>query len=482
MPVHNSDISILSLGETEGVLTKPNWSPYAARFLAVQTNMKSKCLLTLFLAGWCSINAPAQVVPDDAVARSIDREYPSLLELYKHIHAHPELSLHEKATAARIAEELRQAGFEVTTGVGGNGVVGVLRNGPGPTVLLRTELDALPIKEETGLPYASTATTQNGAGVQVPLMHACGHDVHMTVFVGTARLLKQTQSQWRGTLVMMGQPAEEDGDGTTDMLKDGLYARFPRPDYCLAVHCRPDQPAGTVGWTEGPAHANVDSVDITIRGVGGHGAWPHDTKDPIVLAAETVMALQTIVSRELKPGTPAVVTVGSIHGGSAHNVIPNEVKLQLTLRSYSDEVRLQTIAAIRRITHGLGLAAGLPENRLPVVQVLESEFSPVMVNDPALTRRVTQVFRAVFGESKVLHRDPVMGAEDFGQLGRTQEKVPICMFWLGTVSEESVTESQRSGKPLPSLHSSLYAPLPEPSIKTGIRAMTAAFLEITGKK
>jgi hippurate hydrolase len=315
--------------------------------------------------------------------------------------------------------------------VGGNGVVGVLRNGPGPTVLLRTELDALPVKEETGLPYASTVTTKNDDGVEVPVMHACGHDVHMTLFVGTARLLKQIQSQWRGTLVMIGQPAEEAGDGARDMLKDGLYERFPHPDYCLAVHCRPDQPAGTVGWTEGPAQANVDSVDIIIRGVGGHGAWPQDTKDPIILAAETVLALQTIVSRELKPGTPAVVTVGSIHGGTTHNVIPDEVKLQLTLRSYSDEVRLQTIAAIRRMTHGLGLAAGLPEDRLPVVQVLEDEFSPVMVNDPALTRRVTQALRAVFGESNVLHRDPVMGAEDFGQLGRTQEKVPICMFWLG---------------------------------------------------
>lgn len=444
--------------------------------------MKPKSLLTLLLAGCCFLNAPAQGVPNDAVLQGVDQEYPSLLELYKHIHAHPELSLHEKETAARISEELRKAGFEVTTGVGGHGVVGVFRNGPGPTVLLRTELDGLPVKEETGLPYASTATTKNAAGVEVPLMHACGHDIHMTVFVGTARLLKQMQSQWQGTLVMMGQPAEEAGDGASDMLKDGLYQRFPRPDYCLALHCTPDQPAGTVGWTEGPALANVDSVDITIRGVGGHGAWPHTTKDPIILAAETVLALQTIVSRELTPGTPAVVTVGSIHGGTAHNIIPDEVKLQLTLRSYSEEVRQQTIDAIRRITRGLGLAAGLPENRLPVVQVLEDAFSPVMVNDPALTRRVTQVFRTVFGESNVLHQDPDMGAEDFGQLSRTKEKVPICMFWLGTVSVESVTESQRTGKRLPSLHSSLYAPLPEPSIKTGIRAMTAAFLEITGKK
>jgi hippurate hydrolase len=390
--------------------------------------------------------------------------------------------LHEKETAARIAEELRKAGLEVTTGVGGNGVVGVLRNGPGPTVLLRTELDALPVKEETGLPYASTATTRNDDGMEVPVMHACGHDVHMTVFVGTARLLKQMQSQWQGTLVMIGQPAEELGDGARDMLKDGLYQRFPRPDYCLALHCTPDQPAGTVGWTEGPANANVDSVDITIRGVGGHGAFPQDTKDPIVLAAETVLALQTIVSRELKPGTPAVVTVGSIHGGTKHNIIPDEVKLQLTIRSYSDEVRLQTIAAIQRITRGLGLAAGVPEDRMPVVRVLENDSTPVMVNDPALTRRVTGVFRSVFGDAHVFHKDPVMGGEDFGQLGRTEAKVPTCMFWLGTISVESKMESLRTGKPLPSLHSSLFAPLPEPSIKTGIRAMTAAFLELAGKK
>jgi hippurate hydrolase len=237
-----------------------------------------------------------------------------------------------------------------------------------------------------------------------------------------------------------------------------------------------------VGWTEGPANANVDSVDITIRGVGGHGAFPQDTKDPIVLAAETVLALQTIVSRELKPGTPAVVTVGSIHGGTKHNIIPDEVKLQLTIRSYSDEVRLQTIAAIQRITRGLGLAAGVPEDRMPVVRVLENDSTPVMVNDPALTRRVTGVFRSVFGDAHVFHKDPVMGGEDFGQLGRTEAKVPTCMFWLGTISVESKMESLRTGKPLPSLHSSLFAPLPEPSIKTGIRAMTAAFLELAGKK
>lgn len=444
--------------------------------------MRKKLLLSLVAVLAGAMAAVAQNNQNETVARGIDREYPNLFELYKHIHTHPELSLHETQTAVRIAEELRQAGFEVTTGVGGNGVVGILHNGTGPTVLLRTELDALPVKEETKLTYASTMTTTNDQGMVVPVMHACGHDVHMTVFIGTARLLKQMQSQWQGTLIMMGQPAEELGDGAKDMLGDGLYKRFPRPDYCLALHCTPDEVAGTVGWTEGPANANVDSVDIIIHGIGGHGAFPQDTKDPIVLAAQTVLDLQTIVSRELKPGTPAVVTVGSIHGGAKHNVIPDEVTLQLTLRSYSDEVREQMIAAIRRMTHGLGMAAGLPESKMPEVKVLENDSTPVMVNDPALTRRVTTVFRATFGESNVFHRDPVMGGEDFGQLGRTADKVPVCMFWLGTISADAKAESVRTGKPLPSLHSSLYAPLPEPSIKTGIRAMTAAFLDIAGKK
>ena len=279
---------------------------------------------------------------------------------------------------------------------------------------------------------------------------------------------------------MIGQPAEEKGSGARKMLADGLFTRFPKPDYCLALHVKAELPAGSLGYTEGYALGNVDSMDITIRGVGGHGAWPHKTKDPIVLAAQIVLALQTIVSREIAPGDPAVVTVGSIHGGTKHNIIPDEVQLQLTLRSYTDEVRAQTIAAIKRMTRGLAEAAGVPEDRLPIVALQEQEFTPATYNDPALTRRLAGAFKNWFGKTTVQQVKPVMGGEDFSEYGRTPDKIPICIFWLGAVKPELVQESEKTGKPLPSLHSSQFAPLPEPTIKTGVIAMTAAVLELAG--
>ena len=410
----------------------------------------------------------------------VEREYPQWLELYKHLHTHPELSLHEELTSRRVADELKRAGFEVTVGVGGFGVVGVLRNGAGPTILVRTEMDALPVKEQTGLPYASQTRAVDDSGNEVNVMHACGHDIHMAVFAGTASSLTALKDHWHGTLVLIGQPAEEKGCGARAMLKDGLFTRFPKPDYCLALHDKADLETGLVGWVEGYALANVDSVDIRIRGVGGHGAWPHKAKDPIVLAAETVLALQTIVSREIPPGEPAVVTVGSIHGGSKHNIIPDEVKLQLTLRSYSDAVRQQTIAAVKRITRGLAEAAGIPGDRMPVVTLLEQEHTPATYNDPVLTRRLTAAFKNWFGETRVRQVSPVMGGEDFSEYGRTQEKIPICLFWLGAIKPELIAESERTGKPLPSLHSSEFAPVPESTIKTGVVAMTSAVLELTG--
>jgi len=411
----------------------------------------------------------------------VNQEYAGLFEFYQHLHRHPELSFKEEQTAAQIAGELKKLGLDVTPGVGGHGIVGVLKNGPGPTVLLRTDLDALPVKEETGLPYESKTRATDEQGNEVDVMHACGHDVHMTVFVGAARLLSQLKDRWQGTLVMIGQPAEEKGAGARAMLRDGLFARFPRPDFCVALHVKADLPAGSVGCVEGYALGNVDSVDVTIRGVGGHGAWPHKTKDPIVLAAQTVLALQTIVSREIGPGEPAVVTVGSIHGGTKHNIIPDEVKLQLTLRSYTDEVRQQTIAAVERITRGLAVAAGIPEDRMPVVTVRDA-FSPATYNNPELTRRIAGALKGWLGEKNVVSARPVMGGEDFSEYGRTNEKIPICMLWLGAVKPETVKESETTGKPLPSLHSSLFAPLPEPTIKTGVAAMTAVVLELIGKK
>jgi hippurate hydrolase len=347
---------------------------------------------------------------------------------------------------------------------------------------VRTDLDALPVREQTGLPFASRARMTNDLGVEVDVMHACGHDVHITSLVGTARQLARLKGSWSGTVVFLGQPAEERGAGARAMLKDGLFTRFPKPDFCLALHVSSDLPAGTVGVVEGFMLANVDSVDITVRGVGGHGAWPHKTKDPVVLAAQTIMALQTIVSRETDPLESAVVTVGSVHGGTKHNIIPDEVKLQLTVRSFTDEVRANTLASIKRIARAQALSAGVPEDRLPEVTFDEREFTPATYNNPELARRLRGVFTGVFGEKSVVTRRPVMGGEDFSEYGRTTDRIPICIFWLGSVEPERVAESERTGKPLPALHSALYRPMAEPTIKTGVTAMTAAVLELTGRK
>jgi hippurate hydrolase len=416
----------------------------------------------------------------DEVRTRVGQEYPNLFEFYKDLHGHPELSFHEERSAAHVAEELHKAGFEVTTGLGKYGVVAVLRNGSGPTVLVRSDLDGLPVKEQTGLAYASTVMTKDAQGHEVPTMHACGHDVHMTCLVGVARVLAQLKSAWRGTLVLIGQPAEKMGGGARAMLADGLFQKFPKPNYCLALHDNAEIATGTLGYTPGYAMANVDSVDIVVHGVGGHGAYPHMTKDPIVLAAEIVVALQTIVSREVQPGEPAVVTVGSIHGGTKHNIIPDEVRLQLTVRSYTDEVRQQTLDAIKRIARAEGLVAGLPEDRLPEVTV-EKDFTPATYNDPALNQRIVGVFKQWFGDANVVPRKPSMGGEDFSEYGRTADKIPICMFGVGGVKPEILREGEHTGKALPSLHSPFWAPDPEPTIKTGITAMAAAVLELMGK-
>ncbi len=403
--------------------------------------------------------------------------YEELEALYQHLHSHPELSFHEAQTADRLISELSPLGFEITEKVGGHGFVAVKRNGSGPTLLLRTDLDALPVTEDTPLPYASTVRTKNDEGLEVGVMHACGHDVHMTVFVGAARLLASLEETWKGTLVMIGQPAEEKGAGARAMLEDGLFERFPLPDYCVALHVNAALPAGSLGYVPGYALANVESVDILMRGVGGHGAWPHTTKDPIVLAAQTVMALQTIVSREIAPTDAAVVTVGSIHGGTKHNIIPDEVKLQLTLRSYTDEVRNQTIDSIKRIVHGLALAAGVPEDQLPIVN-RSDQFTPSTYNDPELTSRIARVFKREFSETKVKQMDPVMGGEDFGRYGRTKHQVPISIFWLGAAPVHVLSKADRDGVPPPSLHSSQFYPEPEPTLKAGVKAMTSAALEL----
>jgi len=429
------------------------------------------------------LQAPAvAAIAPERVKAAVADEYPFLERFYQDLHAHPELSFREEKTAEKVAGELRALGLEVTTRVGGYGLVGVLRNGAGPTILVRTDLDALPVKEQTGLPFASKIRTTNDFGAEVDVMHACGHDVHMTSLIGTARLLVKLKELWSGTVVFIGQPAEERGSGARAMLADGLFTRFPKPDHCLALHVSPELAAGSVALVEGYAMANVDSVDIILRGAGGHGAWPHKTKDPIVLAAQTIVALQTIVSRETDPLDSAVVTVGSIHGGTKHNIIPDEVKLQITVRSFTDEVREKTLAAIRRIVRGQAIAAGMPEDRLPIVTVETREFTPATFNNPELIRRLRPGLQQLLGERNIVTRKPSMGGEDFSEFGRTRDKIPICLFWLGSVEPERVAESERGGPPLPSLHSSQYRPVPEPTIKTGVAAMTTAVLSLADGK
>ena len=405
-----------------------------------------------------------------------DAELDSLVALYEHLHRNPELSHYEEKTAAKLVSELRPLGFEIKEKVGGHGFVAVMKNGEGPTVLLRTDLDALPVVEQTGRPYASDMRAKDDLGRDVGVMHACGHDIHMTSFVGTARNLATLKEKWRGTLIMIGQPAEERGTGARRMLEDGLFERFPRPDYALALHVAADLPAGSVAYTPGYTLANVDTIDVTVRGVGGHGAWPHKTKDPVVLAAQIVLALQTIVSREVSPLDSAVVTVGSIHGGDKHNVIGEEVKLQLTVRSYSDETRARILESIRRIVQHTARAFGVPADREPVIKLAEEEFTPATYNTPELAERLASVWRETLGEEHVVKVDPVMGGEDFSRYGRTEPTVPITIFWLGTIERARL---EAGG--LPPLHSPLYWPDARPAIRTGVQAMTASALELLGK-
>jgi amidohydrolase len=414
------------------------------------------------------------------VETSISKHYPSLEKLYTHLHQNPELSQKEEKTAAAMASELKTLGFEVFEKIGGYGVAGVLKNGTGPTVLIRTDMDALPIEEKTGLSYASKARSTNTAGADVGVMHACGHDIHMTVFVGTARALVESKKLWQGTLVMIAQPSEENGIGAEAMLNDGLYDKIPYPDYALALHNHAGMKAGTIGYSAGPFMASVDMMDIVVYGKGGHGAAPHQTVDPIVLSAQMVLAFQTIVSREIDPLESAVITVGSIHGGTVYNIIPDQVKLQLTLRSYSDVVRKQVIASIQNKSKFLALQAGVSENRLP--EITWNDSAPATVNDKTLTLKLVQSYQTIFGEENVLEMEPSMIGEDFSRFARAKQSVPYAMFWLGTVDPAVYEKSKADAIPLPSLHSSTFQPLPKPSITTGIKAITMGALEIFRNK
>ena len=413
-----------------------------------------------------------------AVDKKLDAEIKDLVALYQHIHANPELSLMEEKTARRLAEEMKKAGYDVTEKFGGHGVVAVLKNGPGPVVLVRADMDALPITEQTGVPYASKVRVKNKDGVEVGVMHACGHDIHMTSWVGTARVLAVMRDKWSGTVVFVAQPAEEIVAGAKQMLDAGLYTKFPKPDYALALHSDPHTPAGALSYSEGLALANADTLDILVKGKGGHGAAPHMTIDPIVLAARIVLDLQTIVSRETDPLDPVVVTDGSIHGGTKHNIIPNEVKLQLTVRTTTTATRDRVLKSIDRIAKAAAAGAGAPP---PEVKVSLEEFAPATYNDVPLARKCGEVFREVLGAENVRSRKPLMGAEDFSRFA--EGKTPIFMYFLGTISQEKYAAARKPGAPaLPGMHTDAYAPVPEPSIRTGVRTMSLAAMNLMPKE
>ena len=404
----------------------------------------------------------------------LDKTMPAIEKFYLDLHQSPELSYHEQETGEKLATKLRALGYEVTDNVGGFGVVGLYKNGDGPTIMIRTDTDGLPIIEQTGKSYASTVTVINDEGANVGVMHGCGHDIHMSSFIGTAQQLMLHKDAWQGTLMMVAQPAEEVGGGAKAMLKEGLFSKYPTPDHVIALHVSASVPAGQVSMKNEYTMASVDSVDITVKGKGGHGAYPHMTIDPVVIASRIVLALQTITSRELSPLEPSVITVGSIHGGAKHNVISNEVKLQLTLRSYNPKIREQQIAAIKRITKGIALSAGLDESLIPVVYVHEDESIPSTYNDPAQTNIVRNAISSAIGQSNVLETEAVMAGEDFGLYGRTDKNIPITLFWLGGVEQAKYQAAQTSGATLPSLHSSKFAPDYKVAIPTGITAMSNA--------
>jgi hippurate hydrolase len=420
--------------------------------------------------------APSSNV-EERVDAWIDAHLDALIGVYRHLHAHPELSLEEKETAALVVQELREAGYVVESGIGGHGVVGVLRNGAGPVLLVRGDMDALPVTEATGLAWASRVEVVGEEGVMVGTMHACGHDLHVTNLIGTARLFAEIREAWRGTLVILAQPAEEIGRGARMMIEDGLFERIPMPDHALALHVNGELPAGTIGYVSGWAAANVDSVAITLHGRGGHGARPHQTIDPIVTAAHLVTALQTLVSRRVDPTEPAVVTVGSIHGGTKNNVIPDDVRLELTVRSYTDEVRHQLLEGIQDLARDVCQAFDCP--RPPDVSI-RADGTPAMYNDPALVAAGVEVFRAFLGEEQVVPIAATMTGEDFGRYSRHAE-FPAFLFRIGSVEPKRWRQSREGGEPLPSLHSSRYAPDVEPTLRVGLGATARLALTLLGE-
>lgn len=432
-------------------------------------------LASLLLAGVAVGPASADPALQEAIARDYST---SLAPLWDYFHRNPELSTLEVKTAARLAQELRALGIPVTEKVGGTGIVGVIRNGNGPTVLIRADMDGLPVEEKSGLPNASRLRQTDIDGVEKPVMHACGHDTHITALVGTARQLLAHRDKWQGTVVLIGQPAEERVRGASAMLKDGLYTRFPKPDYALAFHVDSSLPAGVIRVPEGTAYSSSDNFSIIVHGVGAHGASPHRGKDPVLLASEIVVALQQLVSREKSPLEAGVVTVGSIHGGTKNNIIPDQVELLLTVRSNNEAVRAQLLDGIRRIAQNMGRVAGLPEDKLPEVHPPE-ESTPVTSNDPETARRVKAALVAGLGADAVTEKPrDNMGAEDFAYLSAPETGVKGVYFQIGGTSPEDFAREKAGGAPVPSHHSPLFKIAPEPTIKTGVAAMVLAVYDL----
>jgi len=415
----------------------------------------------------------------ERLRQTVEKHLPTALSLYQQIHAHPELSGQEQATAARAAERLSQAGWEVAIGLGGHGVAGRLRSGTGRRLLIRGDMDALPVREETGLEYASTVSVKGPEGENVPVMHACGHDLHTSAVLGTAAILAELRPEWAGELIVACQPAEETVGGAKQMIADGLYERFGRPDWGVALHVRPELPVGSVGLGEGVRSSGCRSLDVTIRGRGGHGALPHKTIDPVVLAAQFVLAAQTVVSRQTNPAEMVLVTIGAIHGGSKRNVIPEAVELKLTVRGYKEEVLDAAEAALQRHGRGLALAAGLGDEEAPLFHRAEPPFRPV-VNDACVTRTLKDVFADLLGERRVVHTDPSTGSEDFGDFSPAGAEVPLCMFHLGCTAPERLARVEAGEERLGLLHTPRFAPDAEPTLRAAMTTLAAAALGLLG--
>ena len=415
------------------------------------------------------------------LAEAISGDMPDLIALYRDLHANPELSMQEVRTPRLLAPQMRELGFEVTEGVGETGVVSVMENGLGPVLMLRADMDGLPVVEQTGLPYASKVHGKARSGVETGVMHACGHDTHMTAFIGAARRLAAMKDQWSGTLVMVLQPGEETGEGARAMLDDGLFTRFPKPKYALAFHDAAMLPAGIIGVTSGYALANVDSVDINVQGVGGHGAYPHTTRDAIVLGSRIVTTLQTLVSREIDPQDPAVVTVGSFQGGAKHNIIPDEAKLQLTVRSYKPEVRQRLLRGIERIVRGESIAAGVPDDRMSDVTIRENEYTPATFNTETLSAHALSLFTQHFGRDRVVSTPAVMAGEDFGRYRLADPDIESLIFWVGGTPQDQWDAAGGDHHKLPSLHSPFWAPDAEAVISTATEALTIVSLDLLAK-